>query len=151
MKRSNKFKRNKIKKQREANKQYYRDRFNTICNTLDKGKEDIISFSITDHFEERFKERVDHNANKMSINKLLQDNADKLEHISDDYWIMDDDLILVMAPDHNKFSHEDTIVLVTTLGPKDRNFQLYNVLISEGASGLRKFQKNYGKMDICVA
>lgn len=104
-------------------------------------------FRFTNHFFDRWNERV---ANPIFENKIdLEDyikenfNHKNIEHISGDYYIMDD-LIITCANDEN----DGHIIFITIYGTIEDNPILYNVLITQGVYGVKKTHKLYGKINI---
>lgn len=101
----------------------------------------------TNHFFDRWNERTCGTKfeSKSDMEDFIKSNFDnsKIEHISGDYYFMDD-LIITAAIDES----DGNIILITVYGTIEENPILYNVLITQGVNGVKKAHRLYGKINI---
>lgn len=104
-------------------------------------------FRFTNHFFKRWNQRMKcpKFEYKDDLEKYIKENypAKKIKHISGDYYIMDN-IIITCTKDNT----DNSLLFVTVYGTVEDNFILYNILITEGAKGVSKTHKKYGKIKL---
>jgi hypothetical protein len=109
-----------------------------------KGK-NVDSFRFTNHFFERWNERMP--SHTFSTKEDMETHVksiykyNKVEHISGDYYVMDD-LLFTAAEDNGG------VVFITVYGLTGDNPVLMNLLLTQGSKAIRKAHRMYGKMTI---
>lgn len=104
-------------------------------------------YRFTDHFFERWNQRIKNpqfdTKEEMGeyIKKIYPPKS--VCHIDGDYYLIDD-IIVTCTEDKNN----DAVLFVTVYGKVEDNFILYNILTTEGARGVVKTQKRYGKIEL---
>lgn len=104
-----------------------------------------VDMIITDHFFERWNERIENpkfseKENLALYLEIIASNG-KMERIQRNHHIIDDDIIIVAK----KVKNKNQYVLVTTYGSTKNNPMLYNMCVSGDAE---KNFKKYGKLNL---
>lgn len=136
------------KQQQAMQKAYFDKKATDLIAYFNKNKENIIPVIVTNHFAERFNQRV-MKADKSNIEKFIQSNTTNLKHLSEDHWVLGD-IIMVLVPEYDKvqFNKVVGLVCVTILASVTNDPMIYDLLRTSGGRGLRRFQNNYGKVEI---
>lgn len=108
---------------------------------------DSEDFSFTNHFFERWNERVASPSfeEKADMEEYIKSiyRTDIITHISGDYYFLDN---LIITADMDR--KHDSIVFITVYGTIEDNIILYNILVTEGVKGVKKATKRYGKINL---
>lgn len=103
-------------------------------------------FRFTNHFFKRWNERVEEKfENKRDLEKYIRANysSSDMKHINGDYFMMKD-LMVTCAKDRKT----GNIIFITVYGTKENNPTTYNILMTEGARGIKKVHRKYGKIHL---
>ena len=124
-----------------SSKKHYKKNKNIFKN---RNNED---FRFTNHFFNRWNQRIKTPKfeNKFELEDYIKKNypAKKMQHISGDYYLMNN-IITTCTIDKT----DNSLLFVTIYGTIEDNYILYNILITEGAKGVSKIHKKYGKIKL---
>ena len=108
---------------------------------------DVNSFSFTNHFFDRWNERIPslHFSTKYELENYIKAIYDPkiISHISGNYYFLNN-LIITADIDYK----DGSIVFITVLGTIENNPVLYNVLVTQGVKGMNNMRRMYGKVNI---
>lgn len=126
-------------------KRYKKANKNWNTTNIFKNK-DTSTYKLTYHFHERWNERMNISfENKEDLEVYIKQNypSSDIKHIDGDYYMMDN-LIITSSLDINT----GNIVFITICGSKEDNIIMYNILMSDGARGIKKVHNKYGKIHL---
>lgn len=106
----------------------------------------VDKFRFTNHFHERWNERMEKKFEKKEdLENFIKANytIEDISHVNGDYYMVDN-LMMTCVLDEKL----GNVLFITTYGKKEDNPILYNVLITEGAKGIKAIQGKYGKMNL---